>query len=147
MCLHQLPCRHLGDVNHAPSLVTGFAELEFLALGDDLDVPFYCEDSFPSHLSVEMSSSLSFSFSSSSGGSHQFLGLVDVCLVFSLTVFGGRWRCSSLQFGAIFCGILCAPVSFLLRSILDSCVGCFLWSRKSGSPSSFLLRSILESGL
>ena len=45
-CLHQLPCCHLGNVNHAPFLVTGFAELEFLALGDDLHVPFYREDSF-----------------------------------------------------------------------------------------------------
>ena len=75
--MDQLPCRHLGDVNHAPSLVAGFAELEFLVLGDDFHVPFYCEDSFPSHLSVEMSSSLSFSFSSSSGGVPPVPGFVD----------------------------------------------------------------------
>ena len=65
------PVANLGNVNHAPSLEAGFAELEFLFLRDDFHVPFYCEESFPSHLSVEISSSLSFS--SSSGSSHQFL--------------------------------------------------------------------------
>ena len=84
LCLHQLPCRHLGDVNHAPSLVTGFAELEYLFLGDGFHVSSYCEESFTSYLSVEISSSLRFSSSSSSGSSHQFLlgggggGLGDV---------------------------------------------------------------------
>ena len=67
------PVANLGNVNHAPSLEAGFAELEFLFLRDDFHVPFYCEESFPSHLSVEISSSLSFSPSSSSGSSHQFL--------------------------------------------------------------------------
>ena len=139
LCLHQLPCRHLGDVNHAPSLVTGFAELEYLFLGDGFHVSSYCEESFPSYLSVEISSSLRFSSSSSSGSSHQFP---------SGGGGGCTWRYSSLQFGAVFCGtgslcrIFCATLSFLLRSFLVSCVGCFLWLGNTVSPSSLLLRSV-----
>ena len=72
----------------------GICELEFLFLGGSFRVPCYCEESFSSCLSVEISSSLSF-YSSSSGSSHQFLlgggG-------------GGARRCSSLQLGAGFCG-------------------------------------------
>ena len=119
-------------------------ELEYHYLGDSFQVPFYCEESFPSYLSVEISSSLSFSSPSSSGSSYQFLAGGGG---------GGTWRCSSLQFGAIFRGTgsryrtLCAPVSFLLRSTLDSCVGCFLSFILSCSPSSFRLRSVLARGL
>ena len=91
-CLHQLLCRHLGDVNHAPSLVAGFVGLKFFVLGDGFHVPFYCEDSFPS---------LSFSFSSSSGGSHQFLGLLVVFLVHILT--SRNWWQVTMFLAAVWC--------------------------------------------
>ena len=61
-------------------------------------------DSFPSHLSVEVSSSLSLSVSSSSGGSHQFFGLLVFCWECSPLVLTEWCRYSVLQFGAIFRG-------------------------------------------
>ena len=145
MLLHQLILirRHLGDVNHGPSPVTGSVKSMYLFLGDGFHVPTHYEESLSSSLSVEISFSLIFSSSSSSGSSHQFL----------LGGGGGcTWRCSSPQFGAIFCGTgsrnrtPCATLSFLLRSTLDSCVGC-LGILLATSPSSFLRRSVGASGL
>ena len=87
-------------------------------------------DSFPSHLSVEMSSSLCFSASSSSGGSHQFFGLLVFFRECSPLVLNEWCRYSELQFGAIF------------RGPVDLCLG----SEASGPTVSFLLRSISERG-
>ena len=125
-------------------------------------------DTLPSHLSVEMSSLLNLSVSSSSGGSHQFFGLLVFCRECSPLVLNEWCRYSVLQFGAIFRGPVdlglgsetSGPtVSFLLRFISERGFSILqfgaifrgpghlgLGSETSGRPVSFLLRSISERG-
>ena len=137
-------------------------------MGTYFTYPLSSVDSFPSNLSVEMSSLLCLSVSSSSGGSHQFFGLLVFCHECSPLVLNEWCRYSVLQFGAIFRGPVdlglgsetSGPtVSFLLRSISERGFSVLrfgavlrgpgdlgLGSGTSGPPVSFLLRSISERG-